>query len=49
MGPFSHTKMFAEFVQPYVVRLVTETKRLVAYVIKYTDGSIIPILDQLVS
>jgi len=41
--------VFAQFVQPYLARLVTETKKLEAYVIKHTDGNIMPILDQLVS
>lgn len=48
-GPFFSPKVFAQFVQPYLARLVTETKKLEAYVIKHTDGNIMPILDQLVS
>lgn len=48
-GPFFSPKMFAEFVQPYLADLVARTKELGAYVIKHTDGNIMPILDQLVA
>lgn len=47
-GPFLSPAMFGEFVQPYLYRIVKETKKAGAYVIKHTDGNIMPILDQLV-
>lgn len=48
-GPFLSPGMFAEFVTPYLTRLVAGYRELGAYVIKHTDGNIMPILDQLVS
>jgi uroporphyrinogen decarboxylase len=48
-GPFLSPRMFAEFVTPYLARLVMGYKAMGAYVIKHTDGNIMPILDQLVS
>jgi len=48
-GPFLSPKMFAEFVTPYLHRIIENHKRNGAYVIKHTDGNIMPILDQLVS
>lgn len=48
-GPFLSPKMFAEFVTPYLQRLVEAHRKNGAYVIKHTDGNIMPILDQLVS
>lgn len=47
-GPFLPPKMFAEFVTPYLARLVGAYRDMGAYVIKHTDGNIMPILDQLV-
>jgi uroporphyrinogen decarboxylase len=40
--------MFRRFVQPYLARIIRETKAAGAYTIKHTDGNIMPILDQLV-
>lgn len=48
-GPFLSPKMFAEFVTPYLHRLIEGHRKNGAYVIKHTDGNIMPILDQLVS
>jgi len=48
-GPFLSPAMFAEFVTPYLARLVAGYREMGAYVIKHTDGNIMPILDQLVS
>jgi uroporphyrinogen decarboxylase len=48
-GPFLSPRMFAQFVTPYLARLVAGYKAMGAYVIKHTDGNIMPILDQLVS
>ncbi len=48
-GPFLSPKMFGEFVQPYLYKIIRETRRAGAYTIKHTDGNIMPILDQLVA
>jgi uroporphyrinogen decarboxylase len=48
-GPFLSPRMFAQFVTPYLARLVAGYREMGAYVIKHTDGNIMPILDQLVS
>ncbi|MCK9526560.1 MAG: uroporphyrinogen decarboxylase family protein [Limnochordia bacterium] len=48
-GPFLSPTMFARFVQPYLARLIAETKKAGAFTIKHTDGNIMPILDQLVA
>jgi uroporphyrinogen decarboxylase len=41
--------MFDEFVTPYLARLIAGYRDLGFYVIKHTDGNIMPILDALVS
>ena len=48
-GPFLSPKMFAEFVTPYLQRLIEGHRKNGAYTIKHTDGDIMPILDQLAS
>jgi uroporphyrinogen decarboxylase len=48
-GPFLSPRMFAQFVTPYLEQLVAGYREWGAYVIKHTDGNIMPILDQLVS
>ncbi|MFC1715236.1 uroporphyrinogen decarboxylase family protein [Candidatus Poribacteria bacterium] len=48
-GPFLSPKMFSEFVTPYLHRLIEGHRENGAYVIKHTDGDIMPILDELVS
>ena len=48
-GPFLSPPMFAEFVTPFLARLIHAYREMGAYVIKHTDGNIMPILDQLVS
>ena len=47
-GPFLSPGQFGEFVTPYLARLVQAERDLGFYVIKHTDGNIMPILDQLV-
>jgi len=47
-GPFLSPPMFGEFVTPYLARLTAAYRDLGFYVIKHTDGNIMPILDQLV-
>jgi uroporphyrinogen decarboxylase len=46
-GPFLSPAMFDEFVTPYLTQLVRGYKDLGFYVIKHTDGNIMPILDSL--
>jgi len=48
-GPFLSPRMFAEFVTPYLARLIDGYRRMGAYTIKHTDGQIMPIIDQLVA
>ena len=48
-GPFLSPAMFDEFVLPYLKQLIAGYRELGFYVIKHTDGNIMPILDQLVS
>jgi uroporphyrinogen decarboxylase len=46
-GPFLRPNQFAEFVAPYLAQLTQGYRDLGFYVIKHTDGNIMPILDQL--
>jgi len=46
-GPFLSPGMFADFVAPYLKLLVHEQRALGAYVIKHTDGNIMPVLDMI--
>jgi uroporphyrinogen decarboxylase len=48
-GPFLSPQMFDEFVQPYLVQLIAGYRELGFYVIKHTDGNVMPILDRLVA
>jgi len=48
-GPWCSPAMFADFVTPFLTRLTKGLRDLGAYVIKHTDGNIMPILDQLVA
>ncbi len=47
-GPFLSPDQFAEFVAPYLKRLIAGYRELGYYTIKHTDGNIMPIIDQLV-
>ncbi|MCB0084567.1 MAG: hypothetical protein KDE47_26690, partial [Caldilineaceae bacterium] len=47
-GPFLSPAQFSEFVTPYLTRLIRGYRDLGYYVIKHTDGNIMPIIDQLV-
>jgi Uroporphyrinogen decarboxylase (URO-D) len=47
-GPFLSPGQFSEFVAPYLSRLIQGYRELGFYVIKHTDGNVMPILDQLV-
>ena len=48
-GPFLSPKKFAEYITPYLYRIVEDGRKNGAYVIKHTDGNIMPIIDQMVS
>ena len=48
-GPFLSPRMFGEIITPYLMRLIAGQRELGYYVIKHTDGNIMPILDDLVS
>lgn len=47
-GPFLSPARFAEFVAPYLAKLIKGYRALGFYTIKHTDGNIMPIIDQLV-
>jgi uroporphyrinogen decarboxylase len=47
-GPFLSPQQFSEFVAHYLAELIRGYCKLGFYVIKHTDGNIMPILDQLV-
>ena len=47
-GPFLSPQRFGEFVTPYLARLTRGYRDLGFYVIKHTDGNIMPILDHLI-
>jgi uroporphyrinogen decarboxylase len=48
-NPFLSPAMFDEFITPYLARLTTGLRDMDFYVIKHTDGNIMPILDALIS
>lgn len=48
-NPFLSPTMFDEFITPYLKELIAGYRELGFYVIKHTDGNIMPILDSLVS
>lgn len=48
-APFLSPAMFDEFVTPYLAQLIAGERELGFYVIKHTDGNIMPILHSLVS
>ena len=48
-NPFLSPPMFDEFVTPFLARLIDGYRRMGFYVIKHTDGNIMPILGSLVS
>jgi uroporphyrinogen decarboxylase len=46
-GPFLSPRMFGQFVTPYLKTLVAGYKEMGFYVIKHTDGNLMPILNQI--
>ena len=47
-GPFLRPEQFARFVTPYLKQLIAAYREMGFYVIKHTDGGIMPIIEQLV-
>jgi uroporphyrinogen decarboxylase len=47
-GPFLSPTMFAEFVAPYLKRVINAYRDLGLYVIKHSDGDINPLMDMIV-
>jgi uroporphyrinogen decarboxylase len=47
-NPFLSPAQFAEFITPYLAQEIKAYRDMGFYVIKHTDGNIMPILDQLV-
>jgi uroporphyrinogen decarboxylase len=48
-GPFLSPRHFSEYITPYLARLTQAYREMGFYVIKHTDGNIMPIIDDLVS
>ncbi len=48
-NPFLSPDMFAEIIAPYLTQLIAGERELGFYVIKHTDGNIMPIIEQLVA
>ncbi len=48
-GPFISPAQFQEFIAPYLKVAVSYFKHQGAYIIKHTDGNIMPIIDELVA
>lgn len=48
-GPFLSPAMFDDFITPYLIRLVAGYRDLGFYVIKHTDGNIMPILESVLA
>jgi len=46
-NPFLSPDMFGEFITPYLKKITQNYRDIGYYVIKHTDGNIMPILDQL--
>ena len=46
-GPFLSPQNFEIFIQPYLAKIIEEGKKAGLYMIKHTDGNIMPILNQL--
>ncbi|MFA7237950.1 MAG: uroporphyrinogen decarboxylase family protein [Phycisphaeraceae bacterium] len=48
-GPFLSPDQFDQFITPYLIQAVAGQRQLGYYVIKHTDGNIMPILDRLLA
>ncbi len=47
-APFFSRGMFADFIAPYLSQLITAYRQMGFYIIKHTDGAVMPILDLIV-
>ena len=47
-GPFISPSAFSEFIAPFLYQQIKAAKEMGFYVIKHTDGNIMPIIDQIV-
>ena len=47
-GPFMSPDMFAEYITPYLARIIEAGRADGMWCIKHTDGNIMPIIDQMV-
>lgn len=47
-GPYMSPAMFDEFILPYLARIIEAGKKDGLFMIKHTDGNIMPIIDRLV-
>lgn len=47
-GPFLSPSQFGEFVTPYLEKEIERYRDMGLYVIKHTDGNIMPIIDQMI-
>lgn len=47
-GPFLSPEMFDEFITPYLARIIESGRKNGVYMIKHTDGNIMPIIESLV-
>jgi len=47
-GPFLSPSQFSEFIAPYLEQLIKAYRDMGFYVIKHSDGNIMPIIDQIV-
>ena len=47
-GPFLKPALFGELITPYLAQVTAAYREMGFYVIKHTDGNIMPIIDQLV-
>lgn len=48
-NPFLSPAMFSEFIAPYLAQQIERYHKMGLYVIKHTDGNIMPIVDQIVA
>jgi len=48
-GPFLRPSQFSEFIAPYLKQLIEGYREMGYYVIKHTDGNIMPIIDELLA
>lgn len=47
-GPFLSPAMFGEYIAPYLAEIIRSGRENGLYMIKHTDGNIMPIIDQMV-